>query len=126
MASATVWEASPMWEPRRDSPTKQIPVVLLRALSAEDPAIEALPIIDSPAFREMAQKFLSDEACGTVAEVYLGGGLMDLKAAMTVFGWILPEERADLVAMLGRVFSYAPQQRPHALRQGLRRVARRG
>jgi len=118
MAYLPVWDTSPGLDPLQKRPIKQVPVVVLRALSAESPAVEALPIIDSPALRKMAEKFLSDEACGTVAEVHLGGSLMDPHAVATILGIPLPEERPELLQMLGNL--YAPRQ------LAKRRVARRG
>jgi hypothetical protein len=66
--------------------TKSIPVVALLATSAEAPAVEALPIIDSPAFHAMAQHFLQGNSCASVAEEYLNGFLQEEHALLTLVG----------------------------------------
>lgn len=98
----------------------QVPIVILRGTSAGAPAIQALPIIDTPVFRDIAEKFLQGDPMELVAEEYLGGFLLDPHGVATVLGQTLPEERPELLDMLGG--QYAPRNRPNRRR----RVARRG
>jgi hypothetical protein len=100
-----------------------IPLVALLATSPASPAVEALPIIDLPVFRDLALKFLEGESCERVSEEYLGGWLMDPHSVATFLGAPLPEERPELLAMLGNL--YAPRSGPTGERSARRRVARR-
>ena len=106
----------PVWGDR--ARVQQVTVVALLASSSDNPAVEALPIIDIPIFRQMAERFLLGNACGSVAEIELGGFLMDPHSVATLLGMPLPDERPELLRMLGNL--YAPRQSP------VRRVARRG
>lgn len=98
---------------------REVPVVILRGTSPSAPATEALPLIDSPVFRDIAAQFLQGEGMESVAERYLGGSLLDPHGVATVLGQTLPDERPELLEMLGGL--YAPRNRP-----GRRRIARRG
>jgi hypothetical protein len=117
--------ALPVWDQREVVRGLEAQVVVLLAPNADSPAVYALPIIDIPIYREMADRFLHGEACRTVAEIDLGGQLWDAHSAMTIFGGEMPGGRADLVAMLGSRYGYAPAPEPAALLP-TRRVARRG
>jgi hypothetical protein len=81
-----------------------VPVVVIRAASPHVAAVEALPIIDAPVFRDIAAKFLEGAAIEVVAEEYLGGSLLDPHAVATVLGRPLPEERPELRRMLGDLY----------------------
>lgn len=98
----------------------EVPIVIMRGTSAGAPAIQALPIIDTPVYRDIAEKFLQGDPMELVAKEYLGGSLLDPHGVATVLGQTLPEERPDLLEMLGDL--YAPRNRPNRRR----RVARRG
>lgn len=67
-------------------PGRRYPVIALRALSPESPALQAMAAINSPAFHEIALRFLSNDSCESVARDYLGGHLLDEHAFMTVVG----------------------------------------
>lgn len=97
----------------------QAPVVILRGTSAGAPAIQAMPIIDSPVFRDIAEKFLQGDPMELVAEEYLGGFLLDPHGVATVLGQTLPEERPELLEMLGGL--YAPRNRAGRRRRVFRR-----
>jgi hypothetical protein len=113
----------PIWD-ERDLPNgRQGQVVVLSAYSRDSPAVKALPIIDIPIYREIAERFLHNEACGTVAKS-LGSYLMDAHTAMTVFGTTLPGNRPDLVAMLGNGYHFAPPPEATNLRPGRRKLNR--
>jgi hypothetical protein len=99
---------------------REVPVVILRGTSAGAPAFEALPIIDNPVYRDIAEKFLQGDAMELVAEEYLGGSILDPHGVATVLGQTLPEERPELLAMLGDLYD------PRDQRGRRRRVARRG
>lgn len=97
----------PAWVPA-GAVTQNLPVVALRARSPKTPASEAIPIIDVPLYRTLAESFLGDEACEDVAE-RLGGALIGPHGVATLLGGPLPEERAELHDLFGSL--YAPRRR---------------
>lgn len=117
MACLPIWD---IWGSRQ----RDVPVVALLATSPASPAVAAHPIIDLPVFQDLASKFLGGAPCESVAEQYLGGRLLGPHGVATVLGGPLPEERPELLAMLGGL--YAPRNGATDERAVRRRIARRG
>lgn len=110
---------APVWHFGRDE-SETVPIVALLAASSEAPAVEASPIIDSPAFRDIAQKFLEVESCRAIAEEHLRGHLLEEHALHTIR--VVIPQGSPALSILERVGAeILPPQR--AIR---RRVSRRG
>lgn len=55
-------------------------------LVSDLPAVEAMAVVDAPAFHELALRFPSNNPCESIASEYLGGHLLDEHAFRTVVG----------------------------------------
>jgi hypothetical protein len=112
-------------------PGSASPVVAIRAPSRNSPAVDAVPVVDIPAFRDLASRFLTDESCERVASEYLGGNLLDDHAYATVIGAInfndRPEATEELMKLIGPNWNaLLPLQAKRKALAAARRVARRG
>lgn len=111
-------------------PGRRYPIVALRAASADSPAIQAMAVVNAPAFHELAQRFRGSDSCESVARDYLGGYVLDDHAVMTVIGGDaradFPEATHELLQFIGAAWvdRFRPIENGRAPLD--RRVARRG
>lgn len=106
----------PVWVPL-EAGARHLPVLALLARTPSAPALQAVPLIDIPVYRQLATTFLEGEPCGVVAH-RLGCELIGPHGAATLLGGPLPEERPELMELLGDLYAARHPRRRRVLQRG--------
>lgn len=106
----------PVWAPLEPR-AQHLPVLALLARGPSAPAVQAVPLIDIPLYRELATTFLEGEPCDVAAN-RLGCELIGPHGAATLLGGPLPEERPELIELLGGLYVPRHPQRRRLLHRG--------
>ncbi|MFF8186498.1 hypothetical protein ACF044_04485 [Microbacterium sp. NPDC016588] len=106
----------PVWVPP-EAGARHLPVLALLARAPSTAALRAVPLIDIPVYRELATTFLQGEPCEVVAN-RLGCELIGPHGAATLLGGPLPEERSELLELLGDLYAPRHPRRRRVLNRG--------